>query len=383
MIDSLSLQTIPPEDEELRGPVRRFLGESLVGVPPEVRARSWLRFDAEFSRALARQGWIGLALPRAYGGGGRSVFARFVLVEELLAAGAPVSAHWVAERQSAPLILRYGTEAQKQQYVPRICRGEAFFCIGMSEPGSGSDLASVKTRAVKTERGWRLSGQKIWTTHAYRAQYMIALVRTSSATEDRHAGLSQFVVDLSLPGITIRPIPDLCGDADFCEVFFDDVDLNDDALIGADGAGWEQVTAELAFERSGPERLYSSLVLLDAWLAWLRRSGGDNTESAVLAGRIAAHLAVLRALSISVTAKLARGESPAVEAALVKDLGTEVEQLTPTVIADALGREPDVPIPGEVLRTLAYISYMSPAFSIRGGTREVLRSMIARGLGLR
>jgi alkylation response protein AidB-like acyl-CoA dehydrogenase len=383
MIDSLSLQTIPPEDEELRPAVRRFVRESLADVPPDVRARSWMRFDADFSRALARQGWVGIALPREYGGGGRSVFARFVLVEELLAAGAPVAAHWVAERQSAPLILRYGTEAQKQRYVPRICRGEAFFCIGMSEPGSGSDLASVKTRAVKAERGWKLNGQKIWTTHAYRAQYMIALVRTSGATGDRHQGLSQFVVDLSSPGITIRPIPDLCGEVDFCEVFFDDVELTDDALIGAEGAGWEQVTAELAFERSGPERLYSSLVLLDTWLAWLRRSGRNDTESAALAGRIAAHLAVLRALSISVTAKLARGESPAVEAALVKDLGTEIEQLTPIAIADALGRELEVPVPGELLRTLAYVTHISPAFSIRGGTREVLRSMIARGLGLR
>ena len=383
MIESLSLQRIPPEDEALRPAVQRFLRGSLADVPPEIRARSWLRFDADFSRELARRGWVGIALPSAYGGGGRSVFARFVLVEELLAAGAPVSAHWVAERQSAPLILRYGTEAQRQFYVPRICRAEAFFCIGMSEPGSGSDLASVKSRAVKTERGWRLSGQKIWTTHAYRAQYMIALFRTSAATEDRHQGLSQFVVDLSLPGITIRPIPDLCGDADFCEVFFDDVQLNEDALVGAEGAGWEQVTAELAFERSGPERLYSSLVLLDTWLAWLRRGDRSEPESSAVAGRIAAHLAVLRALSLSVTAKLAQGHSPAVEAALVKDLGTEIEQLTPVLIADALGREPDVPMPGDLLRTLAYVTHISPAFSIRGGTREILRSMIARGLGLR
>jgi alkylation response protein AidB-like acyl-CoA dehydrogenase len=383
MIDALSLHTIPEKDEELRLAVKGFLRESLAEVPPEVRARSWMRFDADFSRALARRGWVGIALPSAYGGGGRSVFARFVLMEELLAAGAPVSAHWIAERQSGPLILKYGTEAQKRFYIPPICRAEAFFCIGMSEPGSGSDLASVRTRATKTDRGWRLSGQKIWTTNAYRSHYMIALVRTSGATEDRHNGLSQFVVDLSLPGITIRPIQDLCGDEDFCEVFFDDVDLNDDALIGAESAGWEQVTSELAFERSGPERVYSSLVLLDTWLAWLRQSERRDSGSTELSGRLATHLAVLRALSVSVTAKLARGESPALEAALVKDLGTEMEQLTPVLIANALGREPDVPVSGPLLRTLAYVSHMSPSFSIRGGTREILRSMIARGLGLR
>lgn len=383
MIDSLSLTSLPAEDEALRPAVKRFLADSLAGVPPDIRARSWIGFDAEFSRALAQRNWVGITLPTTYGGGGRSAFARFVLVEELLAAGAPVSAHWIADRQSAPLILKYGTEEQKRFYVPRVCRGEAFFCIGMSEPGSGSDLASVKTRAVKAGRGWRLSGQKIWTTNAYRSHYMIALVRTSGTAEDRHKGLSQFVVDLSLPGITIRPIEDLCGDEHFCEVFFDDVELSEEALIGAEGAGWEQVTEELAFERSGPERLYSSMVLLDTWLGWLRGSEIGDGESAALAGRLAARLAVLRALSIAVTDKLARGESPIVEAAVVKDLGTETEQLIPVLIADAIGRQPDTPVSGPLLRTLAYVTYMSPSFSLRGGTREILRSMIARGLGLR
>lgn len=383
MIHSLSLTSLPAEDEALRPQVRHFLAQALAGLPADVRSRSWAGFDAAFSRKLAEQGWIGITLPAAYGGGGRSPFARFVLVEELLAAGAPVSAHWIADRQSAPLILRYGTEAQKRFYVPRVCRGEAFFCIGMSEPGAGCDLASVKTRAEKTASGWCLSGQKIWTTNAYRSHYMIALVRTSGTTEDRHKGLSQLVVDLSLPGITIRPIQDLCGDEHFCEVFFDDVELPAEALIGAEGAGWEQVTAELAFERSGPERLYSSMVLLDTWLAWLREHGQQDRQSHALAGRLASHLAVLRALSIAVTEKLACGESPMAEAALVKDLGTEVEQLIPVLIADALGRTPDVPVSGPLARSLAYISYMSPSFSLRGGTREILRGMIARGLGLR
>lgn len=383
MIEPLSLTFIPPEDEALRAPVRAFLREALKHVPLETRARSWMGFDADFSRALAARGWVGLTLPKEYGGGGRSQFARFVLAEELLAVSAPVSAHWIAERQSAPQILRFGTEAQKRNYVPRICRAEAFFCIGMSEPQSGSDLASVRTRATKTPNGWRLNGQKIWTTNAYRAHYMIALVRTSGTSEDRHKGLSQFIVDLSLPGITIRPIQDLSGDKHFCEVFFDDVALGDDALIGAEGAGWEQVTAELAFERSGPERLYSSMVLLDAWLEFLRTQSTRSGAALRLAGRFTTHLAALRAMSIAVTAKLARGESPLVEAALVKDLGTELEQQIPLAIADMLGAEPDRPVPPALLRALAYVTQISPSFSLRGGTREILRGVIARGLGLR
>lgn len=383
MIEPLPLTTIPPEDEALRAPVRAFLTERLSGVPTEVRARTWMGADAEFSRALAARGWVGLTLPKEYGGGGRSPFARFVLVEEFLASGAPVASHWIAERQSAPQILKFGSEAQKRFFVPRICRAEIFFCIGMSEPQSGSDLASVRTRAERTANGWRLNGQKIWTSGAFRSDYMIALVRTSGTTADRHKGLSQFIVDLKTPGITIRPIEDLTGDKHFCEVFFDDAELANDALIGAEGAGWEQVTSELAYERSGPERIYSSLVLLDAWLAFLRERKCADPAAVALAGRIASHQAVLRALSLAVTAKLAEGKSPAVEAALVKDLGTEIEQLIPVVITDWLGTNPGVSIPAPLLRTLAYITRVAPTFSLRGGTREILRGMIARGLGLR
>jgi len=383
VFDSLALTRIPADDEALRAPVRAFLDEALQGVPPEVRARSWSGFDAAFSRALGERGWIGLTLPKEYGGGARSLYARFVLVEELLRAGAPVAAHWFADRQSAPHILKFGTPAQARFYLPRICRGEAFFCIGMSEPGSGSDLASVRTRATRNDKGWRLDGQKIWTTNAHRSHYMIALVRTSGDAGSRQKGLSQVIVDLSLPGITIRPITDLTGDAHFCEVFFDGVQLADDALIGAEGDGWNQVTSELAYERSGPERIYSSVVLLDEWLGWLRTQREPSQRALTLAGRVLSTLAVLRSLSVSVNGRLAEGESPVVEAALVKDLGTTLEQFIPEAIADALGDDPAATLPDGLARTLQYVAQIAPAFSLRGGTREVLRGMIARGLGLR
>ncbi len=387
MIGALSPATIPAEDEALRIPVREFARQYVASTPPEVRARSWFGFDSEFSRQLARRGWVGLTLPPEYGGGGRGHFARLVVVEELLAAGAPVSAHWIADRQSGPLIARYGTEEQKQFYLRRICNAEAFFCIGMSEPNAGSDLASVCTRAERTRTGWRLNGRKIWTTNAPRSHYMIALVRTSGTPADRHAGLSQLIVDLALPGVTIRPIRDLAGDAHFSEIFFDDVELPADALIGEEGAGWEQVTAELGFERSGPERIYSSIVLLEEWLAMLRRravaGGVPDPESVALAGRFAAHLCVLREMTQSVVALLAQGRNPAVEAALVKDLGTEFEQSLPTLIADALAAAPEQGRDESLARTLAYVTQVAPMYSLRGGTREILRGMVARGLGLR
>ncbi|WP_336693329.1 acyl-CoA dehydrogenase family protein [Delftia acidovorans] len=383
LLDSLALTRIPAEDEALRAEVRAFLAEAIRGLPPHVRARSWGGYSAELSRQLGQKGWIGVTLPREYGGGGRSAFTRYVLVEEYLACGAPVGSHWIADRQSGPLILKYGTEAQKRFYLPRICRGEAFFCIGMSEPGAGSDLASVKTRALPNDKGFVLNGQKIWTTNAHHCHYMIALVRTSGEATDRHKGLSQVIVDLSLPGVTVRPITDLSGDSHFCEVFFDNVQLPPDALIGQEGQGWEQVTAELAFERSGPERLYSSIVLFDEWLAWLRATG-DRSEGALrLAGRVFTELAPLRAMSVAVQDKLVRGESPIVEAALVKELGTTLEQSIPAAIADDLFAREASGVPLELLRTLNYVTEVAPSYSLRGGTRDILRGMIARGLGLR
>jgi alkylation response protein AidB-like acyl-CoA dehydrogenase len=339
-------------------------------------------FNAAFSKKLAARGWVGVTLPARYGGGSLDAFSRFVLVEELLAAGAPVSAHWIADRQSGPLILKFGTEAQRQFYLPKICSAEAFFCIGMSEPNAGSDLASVGTRATRCEGGWRLNGRKIWTTNAQRCHYMIALVRSSGEPQDRQKGLSQFIVDLSLPGVTVRPIRDLTGDAHFSEVFFDNVLLADDALIGNEGSGWAQVNAELAFERSGPERVYSSIVLLEHWITCLRRTPAASVHAATI-GRFATHLATLRNMSIAVTAKLVNGESPLVEAALVKDIGTEFEQSIPAVIEAAIAMDPDAPVDAELYRAVAYVSQVAPTYSLRGGTREILRGMIARGLGLR
>ena len=385
MLATLTYEELPDHAIALRKKVRQFIQQHLKDVPASVRARSWMGFDETFSREMAKAGWVGLTLPKQYGGAGLDPYTRFVIVEEMLSQGAPVAAHWIADRQSGPLINRFGSDAQKEFYLPKICQAEVFFCIGMSEPQSGSDLASIKTKAVKNSEGWLLNGQKVWTTNAHQSKYMIALVRTSGTSEDRNKGLSQLIVDLTSPGVTVRQIRDLTGDAHFNEVFFENAQLSDDALIGQEGAGWEQVNAELAFERSGPERIYSSIVLLDTWLAYLQTLPTEkiNTATLRLIGKILSQLANLRAMSIATTAQLAEGKSPILEAALFKDMGTLFEQELIQWISDAIGSEESTGADDELLRTLVYTLQVAPTYSLRGGTREILRGMIARGLGLR
>ena len=368
--------------EALRAEVRAFLARELADFPATRRAESWSGFDAAFSRKLGARGWIGMGFPRDYGGHGRSALERYVVIEELIAAGAPVVAHWIADRQSGPAILRFGTEAQKRHFIPRIVAGECFFCIGMSEPDTGSDLASVRTRAVRVEGGWRVNGTKLWTSQAHLAHVMILFCRTSGSPEDRQKGTSQFLVDLkTTPGIAIRPVHALTGEHHFNEVVFQDAFLPEDALLGAEGAGWHQVTSELAYERSGPERFLSSFTLL---VETLRVLGTDPSERAGIAvGRLGAHLVTLRRLSRSVAGMLEGGENPALQAALVKDLGAILEQEIPEVARSLVATDPPTAQTRDFAAVLAYTTLHAPSFSLRGGTREVLRGIIARGLGLR
>ncbi len=367
-----------PDVSDLRAQVRALVAATVPDMPAKHRANCWAVADEGFSRAAGAAGLIGMIWPERYGGHARAPLERYVVLEELLAAGAPVAAHWIADRQTGPLLLRHGSEEQKLRFLPAMARGELYACIGMSEPGAGSDLASVRTRATRTPEGWRVNGQKLWTSGAHRAHVMIALVRTDPDSQ-RNAGLSQLLVTMDTPGITVRPVIDLTGAHDFNEVFFDDVLLPPDALIGAEGEGWKQVTAELSLERSGPERYLSSFALFIELLRW----AGPEPEPqvAALIGRTAAELWTLRRMSWAVAAKLAGGADPALEAAMVKDLGNSFEQALPPAV-QALAELDPANAP-ELAAVLAQLLMVSPSFSLRGGTREILRGIIARGLGLR
>lgn len=375
------LHDLPPEAEALRAEVRDFLAGTLAGVSPRLRARSWSGFDPAFSRQVGARGWIGMTWPKRYGGGERTFLERYVVMEEMLAAGAPVSAHWIADRQSGPLLLRFGTEAQRERILPAITRGEVYFAIGMSEPDSGSDLASIRSRAERVDGGYRLDGTKVWTSNAHLCHYLIALFRTRTVPERKHEGLSQFLVDLATPGIAIRPIVDLAGAHHFNEVVFQDVLVPEDSLVGGEGEGWAQVTTELAFERSGPERYLSSIALVRELVRAVAAAPDERGLAAV--GRLVAHMTALRQMSLAVAGMLQAGASPNLEAALVKDLGTTFEQEIPEVVHALLGVEPRLAGGGDLAEVLGYLVQNAPSFSLRGGTREILRGIIARGLGLR
>jgi len=378
---NFELRELPPEAESLRQEVREFLRTELPRLSPDERPRTWGGHSPAFSKKLAARGWIGMTWPKQYGGHERSFLDRYVVLEETLAAGAPVSAHWVADRQSGPLLLRFGTEEQRERFLPPITRGELSFAIGMSEPDSGSDLASIRTRAEKVPGGYKVNGTKIWTSNAHLSDYAIALFRTQVVPDKKHEGLSQFLVDLKSPGIEIRPIYDLSGEHHFNEVHFQDCFVPEDMRVGDDGAGWKQVTTELAFERSGPERYLSSIQLLIETIREVGKEPGER--AAVTVGRLVAHLATLRQMSLSVAGMLQAGANPNLEAAVVKDVGTGFEQEIPEVIHGLYGVEPRLESGSQFERTLGFLMQHAPSFSLRGGTREILRGIIARGLGLR
>ena len=388
-MQALAFATPPapsPDAEALRHEVRDFLAAELRDRTPQQRAESWSGFDPGFSRKMGQRGWLGMMWPKHYGGHERTALERYVVLEEMLAAGAPVGYHWVADRQSGPSILKNGTEAQKQLVLPKIAAGECSFCIGMSEPDSGSDLAAARTRAQRVQGGWLVNGTKVWTSSAHRADYMILFCRTDAKAEtDRHAGASQFLVDMKQArqgGMTVRPIIDLRGAHHFNEVAIEDLLLPEDALLGQEGDGWKQVTGELAFERSGPDRFLSSFALLTEAVRALGPQASDRAAAAI--GRLTSHILTLRRLSRSVAAMLQDGEDPALQAALVKDLGNVLEQETVEVVRLLVDVEPSEAEGNTPLSAvLAHLIMTAPSFSLRGGTREILRGIIARGLGLR
>ncbi len=377
----VAIRLIPTEltDQEraLQAQVRAFCDEHLPRGSFEPGLGMSSGPSKELSRELGRRGWLGMALPKQYGGSDRSTVDRLVVVEELLRRGAPLEQHWTADRQSGVVINRSGTEEQKRRFLPQIAAGELCFCIGMSEPDSGSDLASVQSRAVPVEGGWKLNGTKIWTSNAHFADWMICLCRTHDS-DNPHQGLSQLLIDMKSPGITINPIVLLDGTADFAEVVFEDVFVPEALLLGQPGNGWEQVTSELSFERAGPERWITPVIIVENFL---REHAQDLSPAAVdFLGHSVARWWGLRQVSLSVARMIDEGKAPALQAAMGKDMGTEFEQDVIATLQQLVDIEPSLHSSSLFSRLLARAVLVAPSWVIRGGTNEVLKGIIAKGL---
>jgi hypothetical protein len=367
-------------ERALQAEVRAFLAEELPrGTFTPGLGMNGAK-DPAFSAKLGRRGWLGMALPARYGGHDRSAVDRLVVTEELLRWGAPVGHHWVADRQTGPVISRFGTEEQKQRFLPAICRGEVSFSIGMSEPDSGSDLASLTTRAVRDGDGWGLTGRKIWTTLANVNDWFVVLCRTSPVEEtgDKRLGLSQLIVDLHGPGVEVTPIPFIDGTADFCEVLLDEVFVPDDLVLGEVGAGWGQNTSELAFERGGPERWLSTYLVVEELLR--RHEDAVPGEIVDLLGAATSTYWVLRNLTLSIARSIDAGGSPSLEASLMKEMGTRFEQDVLNAVLALLDFEPGLPARSTFEQLLVTAIQTAPSVTIRGGTNEILRSVAAKGL---
>ena len=374
-----------PELATLRGSLREFLAADRAefGWTPSVDA--WLSsWDEEFSARLGAAGFLGLTIPHEYGGQGLGHLHRYVVTEELLASGAPVAAHWIADRQVGPGLLSYGTEEQRRRILPKISAGQYFSAIGMSEPQAGSDLAAAAARATRTDGGWVLSGTKVWTSGAHLCHQIVVLARTGPLDpQRRHGGFSQFIVPTESPGIGISPIVLMSGEHHFNEITFDEVFIDDTNLLGREGDGWRQVTAELSFERSGPERILSTAPMLTALLRVLADQGDLDRHATAAVGGLMARLISLRQLSVSVARALADGEAPVNEAALVKDLGTRFEQESVDLAADLVSYVESGEAREHIGAMVEVARVHAPMFTLRGGTNEVLRGMVAKGMGLR
>jgi acyl-CoA dehydrogenase len=375
---------LPPECDTLRQEARAFLAAEIAkGTFDPHRPGHGDAHDRAFSKRIGAKGWIGMTWPKKYGGHERSFLERYVVTEEFRVANAPVRSHFVADRQSGPILLKYAPEHIKANILPRICRGELCFVIGMSEPGSGSDLFAAKTKATKVDKGWLINGSKIWTSNADVADYMIALFRTSPPTnENRRHGLTQFLVDMKARGIKVNPIYQMSGEHDFNEVVFEDAFVPDDHVLGEIDGAWKQATSELAYERSGPERFLETFYLM---LELIRSVGSEpDIRCAEGLGRLVAQLHTLRRMSVSVAGMLQSGKEPVVEAAIVKDLGTIWEQRLPNRVRELTAfLAPEIANRVTLEEQLAFATTIAPKLTIQGGTTEILRGIIARGLGLR
>lgn len=331
---------------------------------------SWINgYSAELAAELAAKSWIGLTWPTEFGGGGRPPIDRLIIAEELICAGAPIGSMWFADRQMGPTLIAYGTDEQRARFLPGILDGSTTWCIGMSEPDAGSDLAGLKTAARREGDEWVINGQKIWTSFGAVADYVYLICRTSSDGPP-HQGISEIVVPMSTPGIEVRPIKDMTTNEHFAEVFFTDVRVPADHLVGVEGAAFKQTMRQLEHERGGIDRLVSNHALFRIALERADR------RDPVVRQEIAALETAYRIGRILVIREVLK-QAPAGFSAATKCFCTEHEQRVAEFVYRTLGA--DATVWSDVVHGLLY----TPGYTIMGGTSNVMRNILGeRVLGL-
>ena len=357
-----------PEWEELRARARAVAEQGVADYGQW--SDSWINgHSKEFSRVLAAEGWIGMTWPAEFGGGDRPGIERIIMAEEMISVGAPIAASWFADRQMGPSIYTYGTGRQKAEFLPGMLSGDASWCIGMSEPDAGSDLAALKTSAVRDGDRYVVNGQKIWTSGAASAQYCYIICRTDSAGPP-HRGLSELIVPMDLPGIEVRTVRDMVGNQHFCEIFLTDVRVPVDNLVGTEGEAFKQTMVQLGYERGGIDRLVSNRPLYDLALerADLTDPQTRQEMAAIETGYRLGRLMVYRG---------ALGQGGADFSAGTKAFCTEHEQRVAQFAARVLG--PAATVGDTLPNAICY----APAYTIQGGTSAILRNILGeRILGL-
>ncbi len=359
---------LDPELETLR---KRAAQVATDGVAKFGRHNdSWINgYSKPFAQVMADEGWIGMGWPKQYGGQERPPIERVIVAEEMIAAGAPIAAMWFADRQMGPTIIAYGTEDQKAEYLPKMLTGESTWCIGMSEPDAGSDLAALKTSAIRDGDHWVINGQKIWTSFGEVADYCYLIGRTSTEGPP-HRGISEIIVPMDTPGIEVRPITDMTTNRHFCEIYFTDVRVPIENMVGVEGDAFKQTMRQLEHERGGIDRLVSNRALFDMAV---ERADLDNPlvrqevaqlETGYRVGRLLVYREVLK-------------QAPAGFSAATKCFCTEHEWRVAEFVSRTLGLE--ATLSDDVTNGLLY----APGYTIMGGTSNVMRNILGeRVLGL-
>ncbi len=357
-----------PEQEQLRLKARAVATSAVERYGRH--NDSWINgYSKEFAKEMASHGWIGMTWPTEFGGGGRPAIERLIVGEELIAAGAPVAAMWFGDRQMGPTLITYGRPDQQAEFLPRILNGESTWCIGMSEPNAGSDLAGLTTSATRDGDDWVINGQKIWTSFGEVADYCYLICRTTTEGP-AHAGISEIIVPMNTPGIDVRPIKDMTTNRHFCEVFFTDVRVPAINLVGTEGAAFKQTMRQLEHERGGIDRLVSNHALY-----LMARERADTTDGLVRQ-EIAALEIAYRIGRILVVRETLR-QAPAGFSAATKCFCTEHETRVADFVSRVLG--PEATLWNQVTQGLSY----APGYTIMGGTSNVMRNILGeRVLGL-